>query len=425
VSDYFDRIERQLVTKVETGVAGCPRSPLRFAHLGYIVAMLVVIAVVVVFLGVRGPRETGSPPGADVVFSVTPLDPRVPLGPSIKHSIAILGHRLDQVLPGVQVRRAGSEIVVTAPNRSAVARIIALSVPGSLDFYDWEANALITSGANAGKTVASRLQARDPTAVLISQGSGPAAPGGPGAGSVGLYQAVELAHRQPVAPSARHQSHLGAVYYLFGTPGSAACRFAAQAQHTRLVSGEHCLLAGPESRPMRIAEDLAGAFNGRVTPSQGQLLTVPRGTVVIQAVDANQSKGKPINSPLAQFYVLKDNFGLQGTDIVDPEPSTDQAGRPDVHFSFTSKGQKEFSTVTNQISKRGFLSPPRQTYNQHFAVALDGKLITVPSIDYHIYPDGINGLNGADISGGFTRAGARDLAALLRFGPLPVKLVRR
>jgi preprotein translocase subunit SecD len=46
-------------------------------------------------------------------------------------------------------------------------------------------------------------------------------------------------------------------------------------------------------------------------------------------------------------------------------------------------------------------------------------LITVPSIDFKQYPDGINGDLGADIGGDLTSRSAKDLAILLRFGPLP------
>jgi preprotein translocase subunit SecD len=56
---------------------------------------------------------------------------------------------------------------------------------------------------------------------------------------------------------------------------------------------------------------------------------------------------------------------------------------------------------------------------QHFAIALDGQLLTVPFVDFKQYPDGINGDHGADISGDLTPRSARDLAILLRFGPLP------
>ena len=63
-----------------------------------------------------------------------------------------------------------------------------------------------------------------------------------------------------------------------------------------------------------------------------------------------------------------------------------------------------------------------QQLNQHFATALDNKLITVPQIDFKTYPDGIQGGGGADITGGFTIQSAQDLATQLRLGALPINL---
>jgi hypothetical protein len=82
--------------------------------------------------------------------------------------------------------------------------------------------------------------------------------------------------------------------------------------------------------------------------------------------------------------------------------------------------------LVRTIARRGSaVSSAGETFDQHFAIALDGKLVTVPSIDFRTYPDGIPGGNSADITGGFTARGARDMAVLLRFGPLPVALVAR
>jgi preprotein translocase subunit SecD len=128
-------------------------------------------------------------------------------------------------------------------------------------------------------------------------------------------------------------------------------------------------------------------------------------------------------APTAQYYVLRDHVALFGNDIANPQQSTDQSGRPDVTFSFTSKGVKVFQHVTSTIAHRGALvSSVGNTLNQHFAVALDTKLITVPQIDFKTYPDGIQGDNGADIAGGFTIQSARDLATQLRLGALPIHL---
>jgi hypothetical protein len=63
-------------------------------------------------------------------------------------------------------------------------------------------------------------------------------------------------------------------------------------------------------------------------------------------------------------------------------------------------------------------------YNQHFAVALDQLLISVPQIDFKQNPDGIPSDTGAQIAGGSTASSAANLASLLRLGTLPVNLKR-
>jgi SecD/SecF fusion protein len=127
--------------------------------------------------------------------------------------------------------------------------------------------------------------------------------------------------------------------------------------------------------------------------------------------------------PTAQFFVLHDHVALFGNEITNPQQSTDQSGQPDVTFGFTAPGAKAFQQVTAQIARRGNLvSGLGQALNQHFAVALDTQLVTVPQIDFKTYPDGIPGDNGADITGGFTITTAQDLATQLRLGALPIGL---
>ena len=145
---------------------------------------------------------------------------------------------------------------------------------------------------------------------------------------------------------------------------------------------------------------------------------------MLQAIPASFVHPVPIGDPNAQFFVLKDDVALRSSDITNPQQITDSnSGIPDITFGFSSKGKSEFQKVTAQIARRGALvSGLGQTLNQHFAVALDNQLITVPYIDYKQYPDGINGDNGADISGSFTIASAQDLANELRLGALPLNL---
>jgi SecD/SecF fusion protein len=59
---------------------------------------------------------------------------------------------------------------------------------------------------------------------------------------------------------------------------------------------------------------------------------------------------------------------------------------------------------------------------QHFAIVLDGQVITAPSIDFTKYPEGIDASQGSQISGGFTLTSAENLADELQSGALPIKL---
>ena len=397
-------------------------SRLTAAGIGLGVSVLVVVAVVAVGFGVHSRSRPGSPApgvGVSVAFTATALDPSSPLGPGLERSIDILRQRLRSVFPGVQVSRAGNGLVVVVPESSRAdrARIVSLAVPARLEFYDWEANALTANG----KPVASQLEAQDPNALSISQGSGSAAPGSPGAGSMSLYDAVKLASKQAPEPGSDNARPAPA-YYMFGVPGSEACKIAAEDQGTVPTVGAHCYLSGPNADE----QDLISNLPNGVSPSEAETLVVPRGIVVLQTVPPSFAHAPAMSSAAAEFFVLKDHVSLLGSDITNPQASTDSADNPDVTFGFSSKGKNEFQSVTSAIAHRGALvSGPGQTLDQHFAVALDNQLLTVPSIDFKTYPDGIIANTGADITAGFTVQSARDLATMLRFGPLPVSLVVR
>src|SRR5437763_10948546 len=338
---------------------------------------------------------------------------------ALARAVDIMRTRVDQLgvsEPQIQTSQ-GNQIVARLPNVKDTARAEKLvGTTARLEFYDWEANALTPSG----KPVSKLLQAQDQTAVQISQGASSAPPGGPGAGSQPLYQAAQLAAKQPKQVSADN-ARLGPEYFLFGAPGSQACATAARAQGKAPVPGQHCLLSGGPG--VSSLQELQAGLPAGVTISMGQVVVVKQGTTIVEAVPSSFYHQIPFSDPTAQFFVLKDHVALFGNDITSPQQSTDQSGQPDVTFGFTSKGQRAFQNVTAQIARRGELvSGLGQSYVQHFATALDTQLITVPSIDYKVYPDGIPGDNGADITGGFTTNTAQDLATQLRLGALPINL---
>ncbi|HEY2438501.1 MAG TPA: hypothetical protein VGH93_15065, partial [Solirubrobacteraceae bacterium] len=375
---------------------------------GLIAASVVVIAQMKTQLGLdlKG--------GVQLVYQGEPT-PQTPVvtQTALGRAVDIMRSRVDQLGvsdPSIQTS-GGNQITAGLPNVKDTSRAEKLmGTTARLAFYDWEANALTPSG----KPVASLLQTQDPNAVRISQGGG-AQPGAAGAGSMPLYQAVKLASKQPQWIS-KTNARQGPEYFMFGAPGSAACRKAAQDRGTAPVVGQWCYLSGPDSN----LQDLNAGLPTGVSASEGHVLTVPQGWVVLQAVTPKYGQSIPWGNPTAQYYVLRDNVALFGNDITNPQQSTDQAGSPDVTFGFSGSGKKAFQDVTAQIAQRGSLvSGLGQSLNQHFAVALDNQLVTVPFIDYKQYPDGINGDSGADISGSFTISSAQDLANELRLGALP------
>jgi SecD/SecF fusion protein len=372
--------------------------------------------------------------GVQLVYQGQPTAQSKVTPAALSRAVDIMRSRVDQLgvsQPEIQTD-GGSQISVGLPDVSDINRAEnEVGATATLYFYDWEANALTPNG----KTVASQLVTQDPTALAISQGSSSTSgPGEPGAGSSSLYQAVKLASGQPQAPLSKGLSRIGTQYWMFGTPGSAACTAAAKHFGVTPVAGEHCLLAGPDNEPpgttqAQAVKDLAAQLPSGVSSSDGQVVAVPQGTVVIQAANPSASHQIKYYDPTAQFFVLKDNVALTGKDITNPTEGTDQTGAPDVQFGFTGNGASRFQTVTGQIAHRGAnVSLGGNSYYQHFAVALGGitsQLITVPQIDFKQYPDGIvesGGSAGADITGGFTSQSASDLATELRLGALPINL---
>jgi preprotein translocase subunit SecD len=166
-----------------------------------------------------------------------------------------------------------------------------------------------------------------------------------------------------------------------------------------------------------------------VSRGAAQVLGVPQGMVVLQAAPQNnippQSNARPrsLSDPMAQFYALRDHVALFGYSVTKPSPGTDQSGSPDVTIQFTAKGAAAFQAMTARVAHRGDLvSGLGQTLNQHFAVALGDQLVTVPSIDFKTYPDGVPGDLGANITGGFDARTVRRAALEVQLGALPIAL---
>ena len=95
---------------------------------------------------------------------------------------------------------------------------------------------------------------------------------------------------------------------------------------------------------------------------------------------------------------------VSGEELTDAQPSFDQNGRPAVSFKFNVSGARKFGEYTSA------------NIGQPFAIVLDDKVISAPTIQ-----SAIQGGSGI-ITGNFTLEESTNLAVLLRAGALPAKM---
>ena len=296
---------------------------------GLIAASIVVIATKPTQLGLdlKG--------GVQLVYQGEPT-PQTPVvtPDALSRAVDTMRQRVDQlgVSQPSDPTSGGNQITAGLPNVTDTARAEQLmGTTARLAFYDWEANALTPSG----KPVSSLLTTQDPNAVHDQ-------PGG----------------RHGLAGRARGRQHAA-------LPGGAAGVQAAdvgvedeRAQGPRVLHvrrpGQHRLRGGrarsrddPGGRPALLPVGSRGQPPGPlrglptgVSASEGQVLTVPQGWVVLQAVTPKYGQSIPWGSPNAQYFVLRDNVALFGNDITNPQESTDQAGSPDVHVRVQRLGRQ-------------------------------------------------------------------------------------
>ena len=104
------------------------------------------------------------------------------------------------------------------------------------------------------------------------------------------------------------------------------------------------------------------------------------------------------------YYTVESAPVVTGEELTDAQPSFDQNGRPAVSFRFNTSGARKFGDYT------------LENIGSPFAIVLDDKVISAPTIQSHI-PGG-SGI----ITGRFSVEETTNLAVLLRAGALPAKL---
>ena len=336
-------------------------------------------------------------------------------GEDIERSIEIIRERIDQFgVSEPEVSRLGiDQITVSLPDVDNAQRAIdQVGTTAQLYFYDWEPNLIgperIIGGRPGTPPPKGPLDAskerweeagRDPRSfendLMIRSGAYPNA-----------YGAVQLASEQPPVENCENCSVSQPRYYLFER------------------GGKHDLIAGPELA----RNDLFVSPTGEKRPSEGIVLEVPPGTIVVSEYPSDE-EGQVDKTARPGWYALNDDPALSGTDITDPKQELGEFNEPNVTFSFTDDGREAFQQVTRRIAQRGqaggFGASGEQAaqLSGHFAVVLDNEVKTRPIINFAENPDGIDGRTGAQISGGFTSIQeAQDLATVLQIGALPINL---
>jgi SecD/SecF fusion protein len=338
---------------------------------------------------------------------------------SINAAIGIVRKRVAALGLPSEIRHSGAdEITVALADAGSLAPGDELvGKTAQLDFYDWEPNVIGAAGKPA------------PSDATVT--------GGPNAGAVqfGLteYQAVLRAAKRAaiVRPNDTTLSP-GCTPAQIG-----GCRYGVW----YLLDTKHQKMLCPDGEPICGPVDTkAELYADHYRPPAGAKLKVVHvnpGTVLVQA-HPEESDNRILKSAPNSFYVLNDDPAMNGEDINNPRQGLfnpqqgcclyegEGTGQPDVVFDFTAHGKTAFEQVTKEVAHRGqearIPGVTKEDALQHFAIVLDNQIITAPSIDFTMYPEGIDVTNGSEISGRFTISSARDLANELRFGALPINL---
>ncbi len=382
---------------------------LRHAFVLAVVTALVLISLVVV-VGIPGVVKASKTHlgldlqgGTELIFVAHNTNGTPVNSTTLGDTINIMRSRSDTLgVSGVEIRPyGGDEITVSLPNIQDPARAEkVVGVTGQLFFYDWEASVIGPNGKVAGPNAPG----------VTCDGSQTAAAGSPACG-VSEYVAVVRAAKEPAIPTC--PTGVVKAKNCFPVESSPVPLYYYVDDRTQTV---YAPLGGEPTKAL-LNGDLAQ--HHIKLPAGARLLVVQPGTVLVQATSAPE-----VVVP-NDFYVLRDDVLLTGKQISNPQVTTDPQQGIAVTFGFKGNGASVFQNVTATLAARGSAnSVPGGTQNeQHFAVTLDGQLVTVPSIDFTQYPNGIPSGGGSEItSSGFTYASASQLANVMASGALPVKL---
>lgn len=342
-------------------------------------------------------REIAREGGIELVYTALPTSHALVTSASLSQTVAVMRRRDSQA----DIQRVGARNVrIRVPGSStAQAALSWLGKTGQLLIYDWEPNVIGPDGIPA------------PTEALVT--------GGPNAGQAAAgvpeYQAILRAAGRPPVLRTTDTTY---------TPGCTPQQSqATTGPSAGCLYGQWYLLDTQHQRVLRGPTDTEADLYAEVynPPAKAKLraVHVNPGTVLVEAI-ATPSLAAP-----ESWYVLNDDPALSTADITHPQPTLSK-GQPMVSFGWTAHGGQTFQALTRTIAHRGqeaqLPGVPVAGATQHFAVVLDGQLLSAPPVNYTTNPEGLNPARGLSVPVGPTQATAEGIVRALASGPLPLRL---
>jgi preprotein translocase subunit SecD len=370
--------------------------------------MLAVIAIALVglylavFLGPSATPKLGLDlrGGTQVILTASPLKGSKVTSGALSQAVGIIRERVDAAgVGGAEISTQGSnDIIVSAPGANR-QQLNALDQTALLRFRQ------VLAAGNFTPAPATTTSASPSTAPSTSVTLKPTPKSTKTTTKDRLAAALLKATTSPT-PSASGSSATSPSPSAAGSPSpgaspSPSSTAAAQA------------LPGSQSADLTSVEQSFGSLDCAKTPNPTGGLDDPKDYIL--ACDPGQGL-KYILAPA----------GVEGSEISGADATIDpQTNQWLVQLNFTGKGGDQWLKLTATAVKLPQVpscQPP--TGCNSVAIVLDGVVQSAPFIDPQQSPNGIAG-GKAQITGHFTQKQAQTLANVLKFGALPLKLVKQ
>lgn len=341
-----------------------------------VLGLVVVLLIVSIGVIIKTPTRLGLDlaGGIELTYKASPTNAdRKPTDRELQNAIGVINDRVNSLgVTEAEVIAAGNELItVSLPDIDDPAAAKALvGSTAQMFFYKWEENVV----APDGKT---RSEAANE-------------------GFTKQYDAVRLASEQESPKDATGRDQ----YYLFSTEKGNKLIAGPATSKKELLEGENQITKKP--------------LNGK-QPADSEVLVVPKGYLVVSYDPAGNNKNP-------QWWVIEDNVAMSGDEVRSAAVGTDQSGSPAVDLTFTGTGGKIFQKITKQLYEDGQADMFSSPNGHRFAVVLDGRVVSLASIDPRDASLSLGIGGGRAQITGLSQAEASRIAKQIDLGALPVQL---